>query len=230
MSWLQNILETDKEVFLFLNSFHSDFWDTIMLLVTRKETWIPFYAIIIFYIIKNYRAKAFTLLFLFVLAIVASDQISVLLKESIQRLRPVHDPEIGPLVHNVLRKGGLHGFVSSHAANSFAIFAFSARIFMNRKYTWLLLFWALLFSYSRIYSGVHYPLDILGGAILGLLIGEGIFRFYRIATRHNWFLRLKGNDSVSLSDEQAGIIYLVFAVLVFTMLTVAFILHHYNYL
>jgi undecaprenyl-diphosphatase len=230
MGFLQNILETDKELFLYLNSFHSDFWDTIMLMITRKETWIPFYAIIIFYIIKNYRGKALPVLLLLALVVVASDQFSVLLKESIQRLRPVHDPEIGSLVHNVLRKGGQYGFVSSHAANSFAIFAFTGRLFKNRRYTLLLLFWAVLFSYSRIYSGVHYPLDIAGGALLGLVIGEGFFRFYAFGAHRQWFSRLKGSDSVSLPNSHSVIIYLVFAVLMVTVFAVTSILHHYNYL
>ncbi len=230
MGLLQNILETDKELFLYLNSFHSDFWDTIMLMVTRKETWLPFYVIILFYIIKNYRGKALLVLLLLVLVVVASDQFSVLLKESVQRLRPVHDPEIGPLVHNVLRKGGLHGFVSSHAANSFAIFVFTSRIFKNRLYSLLLLFWAILFSYSRICSGVHYPLDIVGGALLGLLIGEVFFRFYLFAANRKWFSRLKSDESAHLLNSQAIIIYLVFAVLMVTVFAVTSILHHYNYL
>jgi len=230
MGWLQNIIETDKELFLFLNGFHSDFWDTIMLFVTRKETWVPFYAVILFFMIKNYRAKAIPVLFLLALAIVASDQFSVLLKESIQRLRPVHDPEIGALVHNVLKKGGLHGFVSSHAANSFAIFAFTSRLFKNRKYTFLILFWAIIFSYSRIYAGVHYPLDILGGALLGFCVGEGLYQLFRMSLQRNWFSGLSGNNPAAISDGQTSIIYLVFVVQVFTFFTVSYLLHHYNYL
>ena len=96
MEWLQNILEIDKEVFLYLNSFHNDFWDTIMLMVTRKETWLPFYVVVIFYIIKNYKVKALLVIFFLALTMLLSDQISVFLKESFQRLRPVHDPAIEP--------------------------------------------------------------------------------------------------------------------------------------
>ncbi|MCD6354854.1 MAG: phospholipid phosphatase, partial [Prolixibacteraceae bacterium] len=117
MEWLQKILELDKELFLFLNSFYNNFWDTVMLLITRKETWFPFYLVICLVFIKNYRSKSVLILLFLALSVVASDQISVLIKESVQRLRPVYCPEIENMVHNILRKGGLYGFVSSHAAN-----------------------------------------------------------------------------------------------------------------
>jgi len=230
MEWLQNILEIDKEFFLSLNSHHNPFWDTIMLLVTRKETWIPFFIIILFFIAKNYRSKALPIVILMALAILASDQVSVLLKDSIQRFRPVHDPVIGPLVHNVLRKGSLYGFVSSHAANGFAIFVFTSRLFKNRAYYFLLLFWALLFSYSRIYSGVHYPLDILGGAILGWLIGFLFFKLLMFTENHFLLSGLPRIQKTRLSAAHAGIIVLVFFVLCLTAFIVASILHHYGYL
>ena len=92
MEWFQKILNFDTDLFLYLNSFHNDFWDTIMLMVTRKETWFPFFLVIIFYFIKNYRSKAMLIIILLALTILASDQISVLIKETVQRLRPVHEP------------------------------------------------------------------------------------------------------------------------------------------
>lgn len=230
MNLLKNILEIDKELFLYLNSFHSDFWDTIMLMVTRKETWVPFFAIIIFFVVRNSPKNALLVLLFLAILIVVTDQFSVILKESIQRLRPVHDPEIGPLVHNVLRKGGLHGFVSSHAANSFAIFAFTSRFFKNRLYSGLILFWAVIFSHSRIYSGVHYPLDILGGAILGLIVGEALFRIYLYVLNLKFFTRFKNNDTQALTSVQVSVIFLVFAVLLVTVFVTSGILHHYNYL
>ena len=230
MKWLQNILEIDKELFLFLNSLHNSFWDTIMLMVTRKETWIPFFVIILFFIIKNYRSKALLVILFLAFTILVSDQLSVLLKDNIQRFRPVHDPVIGPLVHNVLRKGSQYGFVSSHAANGFAIFAFTASIFMNRNYWFLLLFWAILFSYSRIYSGVHYPLDILGGAVLGWLIGIGGYKLL-VFVENRYFKKHQPEISeTKLENSQSVIIYLVFIVLVATVFIVSSILHHYGYL
>lgn len=230
MGLLQNILEIDKEVFLFLNGFHNNFWDTIMLMVTRKETWVPFYVVILFYFFKNYKIKAVLVIFFLALAILLSDQISVVLKETFQRWRPVHDPIIGPLVHNVLRKGGYYGFVSSHAANGFAIFIFTSRIFKNRNYQLLLLFWTLLFVYSRIYSGVHYPLDILGGALLGWGIGELCFKLLMLIENKYLLSRSPEIAKTQLSNVQFGTILIVFIVLVFTVFSVSGILHHYKYL
>lgn len=230
MEWLQYILEVDKEIFLFLNGFHSPFWDTIMLMITRKETWIPFFAIIIYFIIKNYRLKAVLILFFLALVILFSDQFSVLLKENIQRLRPVYQPEIEHLVHNVLRKGGFYGFVSSHAANSFAIFAFTTRIFRNKTYWFLLLFWAAIFSYSRIYSGVHYPLDILGGAVFGWGIGVLLYKLLIFTENRFWTEKQPLVTAIKLQKKQSGIVLIVFAVLLATVFIVTSILHHYGYL
>jgi undecaprenyl-diphosphatase len=230
MGWLQKILEVDKELFLFLNGFYSPFWDTIMLMITRKETWIPFFATIIYFFVKNYRVKAILILFFMSLVILFSDQFSVLLKENIQRLRPVYQPEIEHLVHNVLRKGGLYGFVSSHAANSFAIFAFTTRIFRNRTYWFLLLFWAVIFSYSRIYSGVHYPLDILGGAFLGWSIGVLLYKVLVFAENRFWTEKQPLIAIIKLQKRESGIVLLVFAVLLTTVFIVTSILHHYGYL
>ena len=153
-----------------------------------------------------------------------------MLKDSIQRFRPVHDPVIGPLVHNVLRKGSMYGFVSSHAANGFAIFAFTASIFKNRNYWFLLLFWAILFSYSRIYSGVHYPLDILGGAVLGWIIGVGSYKLLVLVENRYFKKRQPKIAETKLENSQSVIIYLVFSVLITTVFIVSSILHHYGYL
>ncbi len=230
MGWFQHILNFDTDLFLYLNSFHNNFWDTIMLMVTRKETWLPFFLVIIFYFIKNYRSKALLILILLAVAILASDQISVLIKESVQRLRPVHEPALKNLTHNVLRKGGLHGFVSSHAANAFAIFIFTTLVFKNKGYWALMCFWALIFCYSRIYAGVHYPFDIIGGAILGSFIGWGFYRLLMFFESRFFLARNPKIEKTNLETAQFGIILLVFVVLVTTVFIAVYLLHHYNYL
>lgn len=230
MEWLQKILDTDTELFLYLNSFHNDFWDTIMLMVTRKETWIPFFLVVVYYFIRNYRSKSIIILLFMALTLLASDQLSVLLKDTVQRLRPVYNPAIEHLVHNVLRKGSQFGFVSSHAANSFAILVFTALIFKNRNYSLLLLFWALVFSYSRIYSGVHYPLDILGGAALGWVLGYFFYKMLMFVENHFFIARSPRIEKTRLDNLQTGTVFLVFTVLAATVFIVVSILHHYNYL
>lgn len=230
MEWLNKILELDTQLFLYLNQFHSDYWDTIMLLITRKETWFPFYLLIIYFIVKNYRNKSIFILLFLMVTIVASDQLSVLLKENIQRLRPVHEPGIQHLVHNVLRKGGLYGFVSSHAANSFAIFVFVTRVFKKRSAWFLFFFWAVIVSYSRIYSGVHYPLDILGGAILGWILALVFYKLLMFVENHFFIARSPRIEKTHLTNSQSLVLYLAFSILVSTLFIVVYILHYYNYL
>ena len=112
--------------------------------------------------------------------IIIADQSSVqLFKNTFQRLRPCHNEAISNLVHIVNNKcGGLYGFVSSHATNTFAFAVFTSLFFSKKYISLLLIFWALVVSYSRIYLGVHYPLDVIGGGILGLTIGILVFKIY----------------------------------------------------
>ena len=201
-----------------------------MLMVTRKETWLPFYLVIVYFIIKNYKNKAWLILLFLILTLIASDQLSVLIKNLVMRFRPVHEPDVQNMVHNVLRKGGLYGFVSSHASNTFAIYVFTSRIFKNRRYSLILLFWTLLICYSRIYSGVHYPLDILGGVILGAILAGIFYKILMFFENHFFIARNPIIQKTFLTNPQVGIVFLVFLVLSTTVFLVTSILHHYNYL
>lgn len=174
---LETLKQIDTSLFLFFNGIHSPFWDTVMWHISGKWEWIPLYAFLLYLIIKKYKMKAVWVVLAIVLVITLADQISVkLFKFQFERLRPCHNPEIQHLVHIVNNKcGGKFGFVSSHATNSFALAMFLSSLFRKRVFGCLIFFWAAVVSYSRIYLGVHYPGDILGGALLGILIGWGVY-------------------------------------------------------
>ena len=168
--------EIDKTLLLWLNGWHSPFFDDIMFFISGKWQWIPFYMLLIALIIRKYKRKAIVILIAAGVLITLSDQLSNLLKETVQRPRPCKDAEIGHLVvlvNDYCR--GAYGFVSAHAANSFALAGFISLLFRNKWVTMGMLSWAAIVSYSRIYLGVHYPGDIIAGAVLGLLLSRIIY-------------------------------------------------------
>jgi len=177
---MEQLIALDTRLFLFLNGLHSPFWDTVMWYISGTKTWIPLYVVIIFFIFFEYKKRGFLPLIFIILVILLADKISVYgFKFVFERFRPTHNPEIADLVHIVRDyRGGKYGFVSSHAANTFGLASFTSLLFANKKYTWFIYIWAAVVSYSRIYLGVHYPGDILGGAILGWLIGYLVFMGY----------------------------------------------------
>lgn len=190
----------DKQLLLFLNGLHNSFFDPIMWWVSSTILWIPFYLFLLVYLIKqtspqtrkDWLTQTGILVVSISLAILLADQISSgFFKPFFERLRPSHNPEIMDLVHVLTKpngeiyRGGQFGFVSSHAANSFAIAWFVGLILRNKKAWTLMVLWAALVSYSRIYLGVHYPGDILGGTIIGILSGTAAAWVYH-KLRNKW--------------------------------------------
>ena len=180
----QQILHIDQQLLLALNGSWGGFWDTFFYIVTARLTWIPLYAAILYFAWRRIGTR--NLLWMLVclgVAVIAADQICNFFKHYTPKLRPSHTPAIEQFVHTLHGyRGGMYGTVSAHAAVSFTIAMFSARLFSRSWYTWTIMLWAALVCYSRIYAGLHYPMDILFGTALGLLLGAAAYRTYRKAT------------------------------------------------
>lgn len=170
----------DQHLFLFLNSFNSTFWDQVMHSISGKVIWAPLYLAILIFLGIRYKKKFLIILLFIILAVTLADQVSVqLFKNLVQRLRPCHEPSLEGLVHLVNGEcGGMFGFVSSHATNSFNVALISLLFIKKRWYTISIILWASVVGYSRIYLGVHYPGDVICGSLLGALIGWSIYKLY----------------------------------------------------
>ena len=174
------LINSDQDLFLWLNGHHTPLLDSLMYWITFKYTWIPMYVLLIAIHLKKDWRKGWPELLVVLLAVAIADKItSGLMKPYFLRFRPCHDPELQGLVHQVTGCGGLYGFASSHASTSFAV-AMTWFAFLRTKISnaWLLFVWAAIYSYSRVYVGVHYPADILIGAMIGLLVGWLCIKLY----------------------------------------------------
>jgi undecaprenyl-diphosphatase len=178
---LDSLIQADQELFLWLNGHHTPFWDAIMVAVTYKYTWIPLYVGMVYSLYARFGARAVGYFLCIVVVVIVVDKVaSGLFKPYFMRPRPCHDPGIGSLVRTLVGCGGPYGFVSSHAATGYGI-AVSFNLLAESRIKmapWFLV-WALVYSYSRIYVGVHYPLDIIVGGLVGIVaafIGVGIYR------------------------------------------------------
>lgn len=167
----QSLMETDQTVFLYLNGLYTSFGDYFMSSFSGKVIWAPMYASVLYVLLKNADWKvALYCLIAIVLTITFADQAcATFIRPAVARLRPFSpDNPISELVHLVNgKRSGSFSFPSCHAANSFGLAFMLMYLFRNRWLTAFILIWAVINSYSRIYLGVHYPTDLLAGAIVG---------------------------------------------------------------
>ena len=169
----QYLDKLDKQIFLFFNGFHNNFFDGFFSIITTTVTWIPLFVLLIYLIIRKYKMQSIIILLGVVVLIACTDIISShIIKPWVGRLRPCHDESLFGLVHTVNGKcGGRFSFVSSHATNLFGVATYSfLALRKHYKHMYLMFIWAAMIGYSRIYLGVHYPGDVLCGTILGISI------------------------------------------------------------
>lgn len=178
---MEELLKLDKELFVFLNSLGSKPFDAFWLIITKQINWAPFFIAIFYLIQKKVGWKNFGIIIVFLaLLITFTDQITNLFKYGFHRLRPCSDPEINGFIR-IVKRSETFSFFSGHAANSMAstVFIFSI-IRKYYKHTYLLFLFPLIFAYSRIYLGLHFPLDILSGYVFGIINGTIFYKLYSL--------------------------------------------------
>jgi undecaprenyl-diphosphatase len=189
---VEKLLSLDTELFVFLNSLGSETYDGLWSFITKQSNWIPLFLLLLYVIFKKLGAKQTLYLLLFVAVLVTfTDQMTNVFKNGFQRLRPCNNPEIKSLIRIVQFRGSF-SFFSGHASNSMAVATllyFTLRQYF--KYFWLLFLWPFIFAYSRIYLGLHYPLDILSGYLFGFTSGFLMYKVYKMAQQKYFPLRSK---------------------------------------
>jgi undecaprenyl-diphosphatase len=176
---LEKLLSLDTQLFIYLNGLGSETYDPLWLVITKQVNWLPLFLLLAYLIYKELGAKQALILLLFVAALITiTDQTTNLFKNGFQRLRPCNDPALNTFIR-VVKMSYSFSFFSGHASNTMAVATFLFFNFRNKfKYFGFLFLWPLIFAYSRIYLGLHYPIDILSGFIFGFIMGFMMFVIY----------------------------------------------------
>jgi Membrane-associated phospholipid phosphatase len=179
---VEQILPYEREVFLWLNGSNNIFWDSFMWIYSNKFTWIPL-AIVAFavFVYKVKWQKALLFVICTALVFTLCDQLSAsVIKPLFERYRPTHHPDFSYAVNIVNDyRGGRYGFISAHAANGFGIAMFLSLIFRYTRLAVTVFTWASITAYSRVYLGVHFISDVVGGMVVGLIIGYLVYLIYQ---------------------------------------------------
>lgn len=195
MSLVEKILPYERDLFLWLNDHHTPFWDDFMFIYSSKGIWIPLAAVsLIIFVYKIKWKEALLLLICATFIGLLCDLVAAeVIKPYFERFRPTHHPDFEKLVEVVDGyRGGRYGFISNHAANGFGVVVFTSLLFKYRYLTLTMTLWAVITAYSRIYLGVHFISDVVGGAIWGSFIG--FFVYYIYLTSRKFILKVPAEE------------------------------------
>ena len=176
---MEQLINLDKELFVFLNGLGSETFDGFWKIITKKIYWSPLFIIVFYLIQKKFDWKGLGIILLFLAVLIAfTDQTTNLFKYSFERLRPCNNPEFDGIMREVITRKSF-SFFSGHAANSMGATVFVFLLIRKfYKHVYLLFLFPLIFAYSRIYLGLHYPGDILSGYLFGGISGYGFYKLY----------------------------------------------------
>lgn len=177
---LEKLIQLDVQLLVFLNGLGSATYDGLWLFITKQSNWTPFFLVLLYLVYKKIGIKSTLYLLLFVtLLLVVTDQTTNLFKVTFQRLRPCNNPDINSIIR-LVKPSNSFSFFSGHAANSSATMTFLFLLLKKYyRYAFLLFLFPLIFAYSRIYLGLHYPLDILTGYFFGATFGFITYKLYQ---------------------------------------------------
>ena len=176
-----NILDIDGQLTVAINSFRAEWADGFFYYVSQTWTWLPLAMVLLYFGWREWGWKRLLCVVAgVVVCLLLSDQACNVIKNSVCRLRPTHEPSLAGMIHTVNGYvGGLYGFCSAHACNTATVAAFSGLVVRRRWYAVLGIFWVLLNCWSRIYLGVHYLGDVVCGMVLGFAIAYMVFALYK---------------------------------------------------
>ena len=185
---LENLLQLDRKLLVFLNNLGSERFDFLWLLITKQAYWTPFFLTIAFFLHKKIGLKNLGIVVLIIAILLAvGNEIVEICKHTFQRLRPCNDPAVMHLIR-IVKPSSTFSFFSGHAANSTSTMVMLFLILKKYyKYSFLILLYPLIFAYSRIYLGVHFPSDILTGYVFGAFLGIIFYRLYHYINKKYGF-------------------------------------------
>jgi len=206
---LQELVESwlpyERNLFFLLNGSDSAILDSLMHTISMSSIWFPFYLFVAFVVFfKTPIKQSVLVLLVFVALVTITDQFSAsVTRPFFERYRPGHHPDFKDYVQLVSGRGGLYGFISSHATNVFGFATMLWLVFRHRRVTLVAFTWATAIGYSRIYLGRHFVTDVIAGMLVGMLIALMLYYFLLVPLRKKW-LKLRSSEKYKMYPQENG--------------------------